>query len=244
MPPSVTGPVKCNGTDTGPIKTIFRRRLLKKEYLLFDLDGTLTDPALGITNSLMYALKQYSITINDRTTLYKYIGPPLLDTFTKGFGFSDEQAAEAVVKYRDYFAVTGLYENTVYPEIPDMLSALQKAGKKLIVATSKPEKYSVRILKHFNLAHYFSCIAGSRIDESRSKKSEVIAYALERMQVLNRAKALMIGDRSYDITGAKECGLSSIGVLYGYGSREELETAGADYIATTVRELESTLLIM
>jgi phosphoglycolate phosphatase len=213
-----------------------------KDFMLFDLDGTLTDPAPGITNSLMYALKCYGIEVTDRTSLYKYIGPPLLDTFSQGFGFSQEMAAEAVVKYREYFADKGLFENKVYDGIPELLHTLKESGKVLIVATSKPEEYSVRILEHFGLDKFFTAVCGSNMDESRSKKAEVIAYALEKAHVPDKSRAIMIGDRKHDIIGAKECGIESCGVLFGYGSRTELMDAGAGYIAADIPELKRILL--
>lgn len=215
---------------------------MSKDFILFDLDGTLTDPAPGITNSLIYALKYYGITVADRASLYKYIGPPLLDTFSQGFGFSREKAAAAVNKYREYFADKGLFENKVYAGIPELLHTLRENGKTLLVATSKPEEYSVRILQHFNLDRYFAAVCGSNMDESRSKKSEVIAYALEKAHVPDKSSAIMIGDRKHDIIGAKECGITSCGVLFGYGSRAELRDAGADYIAAGIPELERILL--
>jgi phosphoglycolate phosphatase len=215
---------------------------MSKDFMLFDLDGTLTDPAPGITNSLMYALKYYGIEVADRTSLYKYIGPPLLDTFSQGFGFSREKAAEAVVKYREYFADKGLFENKVYDGIPELLHTLKEKGKVLIVATSKPEEYSVRILNHFGLDKFFVAVCGSNMDESRSKKSEVIAYVLEKAHVRDKSRAIMTGDRKHDIIGAKECGIASCGVLFGYGSKAELRDAGADYIAADIPELEQILL--
>ena len=214
---------------------------MKFDYFFFDLDGTLTDPAMGITNSIMHALSYYGIHVTDRTSLYKYIGPPLLDTFGGGYGFSEDQAAEAVVRYREYYSDKGIFENTVYPEIPELLEAQMAAGKKLVLATSKPEEYAEQILKHFNLARYFTYIAGSLMDESRSRKSEVIKYAAEKCGITNMSQILMIGDRKHDICGAKESGTASLGVLYGYGSKSELETAGADFIAESVRDLQSKL---
>jgi Predicted phosphatases len=210
---------------------------MKKDVMLFDLDGTLTDPAEGITNSLIHALSYYGIKVADRTSLYTYIGPPLLDTFSKGFGFSPERAVEAVQKYREYFAVSGLFENSVYGGIPELLKTLYTAGRTLIVATSKPEPYAVQILNHFGLSQYFTAVCGSNMDESRSRKGEVIAYALSRTGIADRSRAIMTGDRMHDVVGAKECGVASCGVLFGYGSRTELEQAGADYIAADVQEL-------
>ncbi len=212
------------------------------DYLFFDLDGTLTNPAKGIANSFVYALKYYGIEIPSYEKLCSFIGPPLLDTFRTQFGFSDEKAAEAIVKYREYFAEKGLFENSVYPGIKNLLEKLKSAGKKLVVATSKPEEYSVRIIDHFGLAKYFENVCGSNIDETRSKKDEVIEYAISRNGITDRSKILMIGDRKHDILGAKKTGLKSCGVLFGYGTREELKTAGADFIAEFLQELEKICL--
>ena len=211
------------------------------DYLFFDLDGTLTDPAQGITNSFIHALKYFGIEIPSYEKLCSFIGPPLVDTFKTQFGFSDEQAAEGVKKYREYFAAKGLLENTVYPGIPELLSTLKQNGKKLVVATSKPEEYSIKIIEHFGLSQYFENVCGSLMDETRSKKDEVIEYAIERNHIADRSKILMIGDRKHDMLGAKKCGISACGILFGYGSREELQTNGADMIARTVKDLELLL---
>lgn len=208
------------------------------DYLFFDLDGTLTDPAQGITNSFIHALKYFGIEIPSYETLCTFIGPPLPETFNTQFGFDDQKVAEGVKKYREYFATKGLLENSVYPGIPELLAGLKAAGKKLVVATSKPEEYSVRIIEHFGLAKYFENVCGSLMDESRSKKDEVIAYAIERNHISYKSKILMIGDRKHDILGAKKIGLKSCGVLFGYGSREELEEAEADFISENVSRLD------
>ena len=208
------------------------------DYLFFDLDGTLTDPAQGITNSFIHALKYFGIEIPSYETLCTFIGPPLPETFKTQFGFDEQKVAEGVKKYREYFATKGLLENSVYPGIPELLAGLKAAGKKLVVATSKPEEYSVRIIEHFGLAQYFENVCGSLMDESRSKKDEVIAYAIERNHISDKSKILMIGDRKHDILGAKKIGLKSCGVLFGYGSHEELEEAGADFISENVSRLD------
>ena len=208
------------------------------DYLFFDLDGTLTDPAQGITNSFIHALKYFGIEIPSYETLCTFIGPPLPETFKTQFGFDEQKVAEGVIKYREYFATKGLLENSVYSGIPELLAGLKAAGKKLVVATSKPEEYSVRIIEHFGLAQYFENVCGSLMDESRSKKDEVIAYAIERNHISDKSKILMIGDRKHDILGAKKIGLKSCGVLFGYGSREELEEAGADFISENVSRLD------
>ena len=208
-------------------------------HIFFDLDGTLTDPALGITNSFIHALKFYGLEIPSYEELCKLIGPPLPYSFETTFGFPHDKAMQAVAKYREYFSTKGLFENKVYDGIPDLLQNLKEKGKHLVVATSKPEEYSIKIIEHFGLAQYFDFVCGSNMDESRSKKDEVIAYALERCGLgeADKNRVLMIGDRFHDIEGAKKNGLKSCGVLFGYGSRQELEDAGADYIVETVDDL-------
>lgn len=212
-----------------------------KKYILFDLDGTLTDSRPGIINSLQHALRFYGIE-RPPEDLIQFIGPPLAYTFREGFGFSPEREKEAVAKYREYFADKGIFENAVYPGVESMLRALCGAEKTLAVATSKPEEYSKRILEHFGIARYFRFIAGSRMDETRSDKAEVIAYALSSCGVPSAADAIMVGDRNTDIAGARKNGAESVGILYGYGGREELRSAGADHIIATVPELTDFLL--
>ena len=201
------------------------------KYILFDLDGTLTDPGLGITNSVMYALKKFGIYENDRTSLYRFIGPPLKESFADFCGFSPEQCELAVSYYREHFRDTGIFENSVYTGIPELLTQLKERGRTLIVATSKPEVFAVRILKHFGLYRHFAYTAGAAMDDSRSLKADVIRYALEQCGVTDKSEAVMIGDRKHDIIGAKENGIHSVGVLYGYGDIAELQAAGADCIA-------------
>lgn len=213
------------------------------DVILFDLDGTLTDPGEGITRSVAYALERFGIQVADRTALYPFIGPPLPDSFRKYYGFSDEQAAQAMTYYRDYFSEKGLFENTVYDGVDEMLQVLRQAGKTLIVATSKPEVFAKRILAHFGLRSYFTCIAGSHLDGTRCHKNEVIAYALGSCGITDTRGVVMVGDREYDMEGARQNGLDAIGVLYGYGSREELKCAGATHIVTSVEELQSLLLV-
>ena len=207
------------------------------DIILFDLDGTLTDPGIGITNSVAHALAHWGIEVTDRATLYKFIGPPLSDSFRRYYGFSEEDAIRAIAVYREYFGVKGLYENEVYPGIPELLQELKNAGKTVVLATSKPEQYAVEILRHFGLYDYFDIIAGASMDESRNKKADVIAYALSQMKDPDVSKLIMIGDREHDILGAKQIGIDSIGVLYGYGDRPEHEKAGATYIAEEVEDI-------
>ncbi len=208
-------------------------------HLFFDLDGTLTDPELGITTCVQYALQHFGIVVSDRHALRPFIGPPLKDSFMQFYGLSEADADAAIVKYRERFSTIGLFENEVYDGIPQMLHELLAQGYRLTVATSKPTVYARQILEHFRLAHYFTQICGSNLDGSRVKKGEVIAYALNQNGNPPLPVVRMIGDRQHDILGAKQNGIFSIGVLYGYGSREELVAAGADAIAATPSELIS-----
>lgn len=210
-----------------------------KTYLLFDLDGTLTDPFIGITRSVQHALKYYGIIENDLSRLAPLIGPPLIDSFRETYHFSEEQAEEAVSYYREYFAERGWRENKVYPGIPELLKHLQEAGHKLYVATSKPTPFAEKILDHFNLSRYFERIEGASLDHTRMRKTEVMRYLLTQAGISEKGKTVMIGDRKFDVTGAHEIGVECIGVLYGYGSREELVSAGADYIVPTVDALSA-----
>ena len=207
------------------------------KYLLFDLDGTLTDPAEGITNSVIHALKKWGIEVEDRSELYCFIGPPLSASFKKYYGFSEEKSLKCVEYYREYFRDKGIFENNVYDGIPELLNRLQKDGKILILATSKPEVFAKRILDHFDLAKYFDFVVGASMDESRNKKADVIRYALDVAKIENKGQVLMIGDRDQDMMGAQVNGLDSLGVLYGYGDFEELSASGAKYIAETVEEI-------
>ncbi|MBE5967651.1 MAG: HAD family hydrolase [Lachnospiraceae bacterium] len=211
------------------------------EFILMDLDGTITNPKLGITKSFRYALKHWNIRIEDLDTLTRHIGPPLRDSFLE-YGFSGDQLEQAIVKYREYFNKQGIFENEVYEGMEEFLRKLNRAGKKVIVATSKPEELARRILEHFYLAEYFADICGATFDESRAKKDEVIQYALDKNGITDYTKAVMVGDREYDIAGAKAIGIASVGVLYGFGSEEELRKAGAGRIAATVEELYNVLM--
>lgn len=207
------------------------------KYILFDLDGTLTDAADGITNSVKYALKKFGIDETDESKLRKFLGPPLLMSFREIYGFTPEQAENAVEYYREYFTPHGIFENEVYGGIPELLKCLKEQGKTLIVATSKPEPFAKKIVEHFNLAKYLDMVAGSNMDNTRCKKAQVIEYALNTLGIKDREQAVMVGDREHDIIGAKQAGIKSIGVLYGYASVGELEKAGADFIARIPQEI-------
>lgn len=211
------------------------------DVILFDLDGTLTDSSPGIINSIVYALKKYNITVNDVSELDKFLGPPLHESFKEFYRFDEEKAMQAVAFYREYFSTKGLFENKVYDGITDLLNTLCDMGKRLVVATSKPQEFTNRIMEHFHLSDYFEFIAGSNMDGTRSKKADVIAYALKECQINDKSTVVMVGDRKHDIIGAKTVGIDSIGVEYGYGDFDELNNADADYIVKTVDDLKILL---
>ncbi len=216
-----------------------------KEYLLFDLDGTLTDPKLGITTCVQYALKAFGIEELDLDKLEPFIGPPLKDSFMQFYHMPEEQALAAVEKYRERFKEIGLFENRVYIGIPEMLKKLQKKGMHLAVASSKPTVFVERILEHFGMKQYFEVIVGSELDGTRVNKDEVVAEALRQLFgecPVEKDKVYMIGDRKFDVEGARIQGVESVGVSYGYGSLQELQEAGADYIVESPGELSYFLL--
>lgn len=207
------------------------------KYVLFDLDGTLTDPAEGITNSIMYAQEKMGLEVWDREKLLFFIGPPLKEAFMEKFGLSEEKAKEMVAHYRVEFPRKGIYENRVYDGIKEVLTSLKASGKVLALATSKPQKFAEIVLEHFELAQYFDVVVGATMDGKLGKKADIITVALEKCAVCDLSQAIMIGDRYHDICGANENNLHSIGVLFGYGSREELENAGATYIVKTPNQI-------
>ncbi len=215
-----------------------------KEYLLFDLDGTLTDPKLGITTCVQYALKSFGIEEPNLDKLEPFIGPPLKESFMQFYQMDDAQAEKAVEKYRERFSDVGLFENEIYAGIEDMLFTLKQNGMHLAVASSKPTVYVEKILEHFKIKQYFEVIVGSELDGRRVNKDEVVQEALSRLfrnKPIEKEKVYMIGDRKFDVEGARAMGIESVGVSYGYGSLEELKEAQADYIARSVPELEKFL---
>jgi phosphoglycolate phosphatase len=211
----------------------------KKEYILLDLDGTVTDSGPGITRSAAYALARFGIEAEPEQ-LRGFIGPPLKQSFMDFYGFDDQKAALAVEKYREYYRETGIFENAVYDGMAGFLEEISRCDKKLILATSKPEVFAKQILSHFGLDHYFYFIAGSMLDGARTDKAELIGYVLNHCSIVP-GKAAMVGDRKHDIIGAQKNSVASIGVTYGYGSRGELEEAGADYIVDSVGALRDML---
>ena len=206
------------------------------KYILFDLDGTITDSQEGIKNSVEYALKHFNLEVKDRAELNKYIGPPLRQSFMEFAGLSETDSHMAMTKYREYYGPKGIFENKVYNGISELLEKLKTEGKKIILATSKPWIYAEIILEHFDLKKYFDFVAGSELNGVRTKKADVIAYAVEKYKI-PVSDAVMVGDREHDISGGKENNVKTIGVLYGFGSRQELESAGAVYIAENVENI-------
>ena len=220
-------------------------------YILFDLDGTLTDPKLGITGCVQYALRKLGMEAPDADALEPFIGPPLMDSFREFCGLDEEKGAQAVAYYRERYAVDGLFENEAYPGIVQMLIRLQQAGCHLAVASSKPEVFVKKILEHFGMLSCFEGVVGSGLDGSRVRKEEVLEEALrqllgERVPAKETSAyaegVVMVGDRKFDIQGAKAYGIASVGVAYGYAAEGELEEAGADRIVKTVQELEEALI--
>lgn len=214
----------------------------KYQYLLFDLDGTLTDPFEGITKSVQYALNTFGIADEPLEKLKKFIGPPLKESFMEFYGFSEEDGIKAVEKYRERFSVTGIFENRLYDGIPEMLQGLKASGYVLAIASSKPTVFVEQILEHFHIKNDFDNVTGSFLDGRRTKKSEVIEAVVADLGISDRGKALMIGDRYHDVEGAKEAGMDCAGVAFGYGGRQELEAAGAVAVVDSVEALREWLL--
>ena len=204
------------------------------KYILFDLDGTLTDSGEGIINCAALGLEHFGIPVPSREEMRVFVGPPLDETFIK-FGVPAEKAQEAIAVYRSRYLTVGKFENFPYPGIEEMLQRLKAEGHKLYVATSKPESLSVEILEKFGLAQYFDQICGATFDGSRSHKADVIAYLLAQME--HQGETVMVGDTHYDIIGAKAHGIPAIGVSWGYGEVAAMEQAGAMAIADTMEEL-------
>lgn len=216
-----------------------------KKYLLFDLDGTLTDPKEGICTCVQYALASFGIQEPDLDKLEPFIGPPLKDSFMKFYDMDAEQAEAAIGKYRERFQEQGIFENKLYDGIPEMLRALNSKGMFMAVASSKPTVFVRRILEHFQIAKYFKVVVGSELDGTRSNKEEVVSEALRQLfdqRPVEKDQVYMIGDRCFDVEGAHAMGIEAVGVTYGYGSMEELKEVKADYIVRSVVELQKFLL--
>lgn len=214
---------------------------MKYKYILFDLDGTLTDSKLGITKSVQYALKKLNILEEDLTELEKFVGPPLKHSFMKFYSFSEEKSLKAIELFREYFREKGIYENELYSDIVDLLKRLKKDGCTLAISTSKPQVFTEVILDEFSIREYFDVVVGSELDGTRSDKTEIIYYTLELLGNPDLKKVVMIGDREHDIIGAVNNHIDSVGILHGYGGTAELKEAGAAYIVRDTLELSKLL---
>ena len=201
--------------------------------ILFDLDGTLTDPYLGITNSVKYALKKFNIFEEDENKLKQFIGPPLNQSFIEFYQFDKNKAQIAADYYREYYSEKGLRENELYENVENLLQSIKRKNKICILATSKSKKFALEVLKYFEIENYFDEIVGSNLDGTLSEKEEIIKYIIENNK-LDKAETIMTGDRKYDIIGANKNGIDSIAVLYAYGTKEELEESKPTYLCKSV----------
>jgi len=210
---------------------------MKKKYVLFDLDGTLTDSQEGIINSIIYCLKTLNIAPPSQEALRPWLGPPLKESLMTYYDMTEQQALKGVAKFREYFNRQGIFENKLYTGVEPVLQELGRRGYRLLIATSKPEAAALRIIEHFHLESYFAFVGGATLNDSRTQKGDVIRYVLETSQITDVSEAMMVGDRMHDVAGAKANGLEVTGVLYGYGTPDELKQAGADYIAETAEDI-------
>lgn len=214
----------------------------KFDYILFDLDGTLTDSKEGIINCVMYSLADAGIEVSDRSELYRFIGPPLVQSFQQFYGFTPEEARVRTAKYRERYGVTGMFENKAFDGMVEALTEIKKAGKSLSVATSKPEIYAVPIAERYGLAPFMDTICGSELNGKRDDKADVIDEVFLRLGITDKSRVLMVGDRKNDVIGAKKCGVACLGVRFGYAEEGELEKAGADYLVDTIEEMKQFIL--
>ena len=212
------------------------------EYILFDLDGTVADSAEGVINSVYYALTHMGIDVPDKSKLIKFLGPPLTSSFKEFYGFNNEKIDRGIRLYREYYTDKGINEAHIYDGIAQLLKKLKDCGRKVILATSKPEIYAEKIIENFGAAEYFDLIAGSTLGQERNSKADVLRYAIEKTGISDLSKVIMIGDRKHDVLGANEVGIKCAYILYGYGNREEALEYNADYILNTVNDLEKFLL--
>lgn len=216
------------------------------QYVFFDLDGTITEPEEGIINGVLYSLSRFGITVENRTSLYPYIGPPLRDSFREFHGLSEKEAEQAVLYYREYYSTQGIYQNGIMPGMEEAFRTLRAHGCHLYVATSKPELYAKQILEYLRLDGYFDIIAGSTFDKSRDTKAAVIEYLLTGIAPDQTKPSvsdiIMVGDRKFDVLGARTFGIETIGVLFGYGSKEELEACDCRYLAENAEEMVHIIL--
>jgi phosphoglycolate phosphatase len=210
------------------------------QHIFFDLDGTITDSSLGITNAIIYARKKWGMPPGTNADYYKFIGPPMPESYEQFWGMSHQDALAFLADYRAYFSTVGLFENQVYPGMPELFQALKAAGRHLYVATTKPTEFSQRIAEKFGFSQYFDMISGAGMTDQNSKY-QVIENARRACSV-PMENAVMVGDKLHDVEGAHAHSIPCIGVTYGFGGREELTEAGADYIVDTVDQLKALLL--
>lgn len=217
------------------------------KHILFDLDGTITEPYVGITNGIVYALETIGVEVEDTTIFRKFIGPPLRDSFRDYLGFSEELSVRAVQLYREYYREKGLKENELMPGMGEAIRELHHQGYKLYLATSKPEKFAKIILEDLGVLQYFTIAAGASLDGARETKEEVMEYLLEQIRICTPdfgiEQAIMVGDRLFDINGAKYFGMDSLGVTFGYGDYKELSEAGATYIVDDAKDLVDVIIM-
>lgn len=214
----------------------------KYDIIAFDLDGTLTNPERGLVASFVYALGKMGVDYGEKAELKRFIGPPIYEEWQRCFGFTLEESTKALLIFREYYSVYGWWDNEIYPGVKEMLEKLKCAGKKIILATSKPEVFAKKILELFNISKYFDFIGGAATDKTRDKKSEVLEYSLQSIGAKDLSQAILVGDRIYDAEGAKICGIDSLGVLYGHGSEEEVRSGGFTLVANTVEEIVDILI--
>lgn len=214
------------------------------KYILFDLDGTLTDPREGITKSVQYALSHMGIEEPDLKKLEPFIGPPLIDSFMEYYGFSLEEARKATDFYRENFSVKGIFQNELFDGVPQMLQSLKENGRVVAIASSKPEPFVEQILEHFDIKQYFDYVCGSTLNETRTKKEEVIEELLKRMNLSAEEKKqmLMVGDRKFDVEGAAYFGMPCLGLTLGFAAEGELEEAGAAAVVDSIKEMQEYIL--
>lgn len=213
----------------------------KYDTVAFDLDGTLTNPERGLLSAFVYCFKKLGVPYESRESLKRYIGPPLYDEWMKDFGWTFEEASNAVEIFREYYNIYGWWDNEVYPGIAELLSELKARGKKLVVATSKPEVTAKKVLRLFGLDKYFDYIAGASMNGSEDLKWQILTRALREVGA-EKSTSILVGDRKYDAEGAKICGIDSLGVLWGHGSKKELVSAGFEYVLETPGEVLKLLI--
>ena len=221
------------------------KKMRNYEVIAFDLDGTLSDPARGLIQGFVYCFKKLGLPYDNEESLRKYIGPSLYEEWQEDFGFTPDEANDAIEVFREYYNIYGWWDNTMYDGIPEMLASLKAAGKKVVLATSKPLDTAKKVLELFGLTEYFDFIGGA-VSHQNDQKWQVLNWSLTSVGIdindpESLKKCVMIGDRKYDAEGAKICGVDSIGVLYGHGSDEEMQTSGFTYLVETVEDISKFL---